>query len=159
MQTRNLTFWRDGFSIEDGPLFQYEAPGNRELLEAIQAGRAPPSLFNIRYNQPLQLVVAQRTTEEYRAPPKKPARACGGSGNRLGSPAPEIAGSGSGTSSPSMPGGMGRPQGILQGGTTSPARTADAHQIKFEVDESKPTTNVQLRLGDGTRWVWRRGFR
>ncbi len=98
----------------------------------------------------MQLEVAQRTTEEYRPPPKKPAKPFEGSGNRLGSPAPESAGSGNST--PSMPIGM-RPQGILQGGTqatTAPNTTGGAH-TKFEVDDSKPTTSVQVRLGDGTR--------
>lgn len=35
---RHLTFWRDGFSVEDGPLMRYDDPGNRETLEAIKAG-------------------------------------------------------------------------------------------------------------------------
>jgi len=129
---------------------RYDAPGNKELLETIQAGRAPPHLFNVRYNQALQLEVAQRTTEEYRPPPKQPAKPFEGSGNRLGSPAPEIAGSGSST--PSMPGWM-RPQGILHGGPSSAQGQSAGGQTKFEVDENKPTTSVQLRLGDGTRWV------
>ena len=137
---------------------QYDAPGNRELLEMIQAGRAPHSLFGVAYNQPMQLIVSQKTSEEYRPQPKKAARAFEGSGNRLGSPAPEI--SGSGSSSPTMPGGMTRPQSILQGSATlaSASQTAAAPvaDTRFEVDESKPTTSVQMRLGDGTRCVTRR---
>jgi UBX domain-containing protein 1 len=121
--TRNLTFWSNGFSIEDGPLHLYDAPGNKELLEAIQAGRAPLSLFGVKFNQPLQLVVAQRTTEDYVQPPKvsKPFE---GGGNRLGSPAPVVA---------SQP-----PPAVRE----------------FKVDENKPTTSIQVRLGDGTRWVF-----
>ena len=38
---RNLTFWQDGFSIEDGDLIPYE--GNEEVLAAFNAGyRLPP---------------------------------------------------------------------------------------------------------------------
>ena len=33
---RHLTFWQDGFSIDDGDLMRYEE--HRELLAAIQAG-------------------------------------------------------------------------------------------------------------------------
>lgn len=43
---RHLTFWQDGFSIDDGDLMRYEE--HRELLAAIQAGyvsfRFPPVL-------------------------------------------------------------------------------------------------------------------
>lgn len=152
-QVRHLTFWRDGFSIEDGPLMRYDEPGNKELLETIEAGRAPRHLFNVKFNQPLSLEVAKKLKENYRPPPKQPGKPFEGSGNRLGSPAPEIAGSGSNT--PNMPGEM-RPQGILQnaqGATSVPSSATGAGDggSKFEVDESKPTTSVQMRLGDGTR--------
>lgn len=143
-QTRSLTFWQDGFSIEDGPLMRYDDPKNKDLLESIKSGRAPPSLFGVRYNQPLQINVAQRTNEPYQAPPKvtKPFE---GSGNRLGSAAPEVSGSGSAT--PSMPG------GILHGGSTGSSGPASqtTQPTEFSVDASKPTTNIQLRLGDGTK--------
>lgn len=36
--TRNLTFWRNGYSLEDGPLMSYEDPANREFLDAINRG-------------------------------------------------------------------------------------------------------------------------
>ncbi len=35
---RNLTFWRNGFSIDDGPLFEYSDPKNQKYLEAINDG-------------------------------------------------------------------------------------------------------------------------
>ena len=38
LAVRHLTFWKDGFSIEDGELRRYDQPGNRELLEAINQG-------------------------------------------------------------------------------------------------------------------------
>ncbi|WWD20976.1 hypothetical protein CI109_105456 [Kwoniella shandongensis] len=148
VQTRRLTFWRNGFSIEDGPLMPYEDPQNQRLLQAIEAGRAPPSVFGVNYNQRLNVEVAQRRKEEYQAPPKKPMKAFEGSGNRLGSLTPEVQGS-----PVPMPGGL--PQGILVGGSSSSgaATPTASGPNKFEVDESKPTTNVQLRLGDGTRLV------
>jgi len=135
-QTRNLTFWQDGFSIEDGPLYRYDDPKNKDLLEAIKSGQAPRSIFDVEYNQPLEIVVAQRTNEPYRAPPKvtKPFE---GGGNRLGSAAPEISGSGSGSSTAG-------PSGSSAAGQT-------AEPSSFEVDASKPTTSIQLRLGDGTK--------
>lgn len=38
VQVRHLTFWRDGFSVEDGPLMKYDDPANQEILTAIKAG-------------------------------------------------------------------------------------------------------------------------
>ena len=133
--TRSLTFWSDGFSIEDGPLHSYDDPANKDMLEAIKSGRAPPSLFNVRFDQQLEINVAQRTNEPYRAPPKvnKPFE---GGGNRLGSAAPEISGSGATAS------GSGS-------GAGSAGQTAEPGS--FEVDPSKPMTSIQLRLGDGTK--------
>lgn len=37
---RHLTFWRDGFSIEDGPLMRYDNPENQRILDAINSGCA-----------------------------------------------------------------------------------------------------------------------
>lgn len=37
-QIRHLTFWKDGFSVEDGPLMKYDDPANKEILAAIKAG-------------------------------------------------------------------------------------------------------------------------
>ncbi|KAK8843485.1 hypothetical protein IAR55_007144 [Kwoniella newhampshirensis] len=151
VQTRRLTFWRNGFSIEDGPLMAYDDPENQRLLAAIEGGRAPPNVFGVRYDQRLNVEVAQRRKEDYQPPPKKPAQPFGGSGNRLGSVTPEVQGSPG-----AVPGGF--PQGILAGGSSSsgaaiPSGASAGASAKFEVDESKPTTNVQLRLGDGTRLV------
>lgn len=36
--TRHLTFWEDGFSIEDGDLMRYDDPKNAEILSAINSG-------------------------------------------------------------------------------------------------------------------------
>jgi UBX domain-containing protein 1 len=35
---RHLTFWRDGFSVEDGPLMRYDDPANDQILAEINAG-------------------------------------------------------------------------------------------------------------------------
>ncbi|KAL1410945.1 protein phosphatase regulator [Vanrija albida] len=140
VQQRTLTFWRDGFSIEDGELYRYDAPGNQELLAAIHAGRAPVSLFNVSYDQPLELVVQQRTNEDYKQAPKV-SKPFSGGGNRLGSPVPAVAGaSSSAAAAPAA-----APAAAAAPGT-APSITLDA---------SKPATSVQLRLADGSRLVAR----
>lgn len=35
---RYLTFWKNGFSIEDGPLMEYDNPENQRILAAINSG-------------------------------------------------------------------------------------------------------------------------
>ncbi|EIM80620.1 SEP-domain-containing protein [Stereum hirsutum FP-91666 SS1] len=156
---RHLTFWRDGFSVEDGELMRYDDPGNAQVLNEINSGRAPPHILNVRSGEPVELRVAKRLNEEYVAPPKGPASAFSGSGNRLGAPVPEVTGSSSGApgSSSAMPGGF--PSAVAAAASASSTAGSGAERqslsTRFEVDQSKPTTSVQIRLADGTRLVCR----
>ncbi|CAE6508094.1 unnamed protein product [Rhizoctonia solani] len=139
---REITFWRDGFSIADGPLLKYDDPANQAILTAINSGSAPPSVLNVRVGQPVELRVAQRTQEEYHPPPPKPATPFSGSGNRLGAPIVPEGASGSGSGSSSMPG-------------TFANSEPESVRTRFEVDNSLPTTSIQVRLADGTRLTCR----
>lgn len=123
--------------------------------------RAPPHILNVRSGEPVELRVAKRLNEEYVAPPKGPTSAFSGSGNRLGAPVPEVTGSSSGASgsSSAMPGGFPSAAAAAAAATasSSPAASSGAERqslsTRFEVDQSKPTTSVQIRLADGTRSV------
>ena len=137
---RRLTFWRDGFSIEDGPLFRYDDPANQDILKAIQAGRAPIQLMNIEQGQDADVHLFKRLDEDYH-PPKQKKVPFGGQGNRLGSPTPEAYGSTATPAAPVAP-------------TPAPAQRQLAPGA-VTVDASQPTTNLQIRLGDGTRIVSR----
>ncbi|KAJ6493331.1 SEP-domain-containing protein [Mycena sanguinolenta] len=130
---RTLTFWRDGFTVEDGPLMRYDDPANADVLAAIHAGHAPPSILNVRHGQRVDVQVTKRTDDDYVPPPAKPFS---GSGNRLGAPVPAMAGSSSAAN-------------------TAPAPIASSSSPRFEVDQSQPTTSVQIRLADGTKIVCR----
>ncbi|KAJ7112973.1 SEP domain-containing protein [Mycena epipterygia] len=66
--TRSLTFWRDGFTVEDGPLMRYDEPEHARVLDAINSGFAPPTLFNVRPGEPVEVVVTKRTHEDYVVP-------------------------------------------------------------------------------------------
>lgn len=35
---RHLTFWRDGFTVEEGELMRYDDPDSAAILEQIQSG-------------------------------------------------------------------------------------------------------------------------
>lgn len=93
--------------------------------------------------QPVELRIARRTDEDYQPPPKHPLRAFEGSGHRLGAPVPDFA--------PEIPGAFPVASGSSHTAST-PTREPESMQTKFEVDQSKPTTSIQLRLADGTRF-------
>ncbi|GAA5939865.1 protein phosphatase regulator SHP1 [Sporobolomyces koalae] len=154
--TRNLTFWQDGFSVEDGDLLKYEE--NQELLAAIQSGRAPLSLLKVRHDQPVELRIAKRMNEKWVRQPPPPAGPFSGSGNRLGSVSPYPS-SAAPSAAASMPGSFtsGYTSSTTSGATRTPSTTttsANSNQGgSFEVDRTQPTTQVQIRLRDGERMV------
>lgn len=103
---------------------------------------APTSLLNVAFGQPVEVKVAHRMQEDYKPPPKQPMKAFQGSGNRLGSVTPgESYGS-----SEAIP-------GAFPGAQSGSSGTAPTGAATVEVDQSLPVTSIQIRLGDGTRWV------
>ncbi|KAF8840290.1 SEP-domain-containing protein [Paxillus ammoniavirescens] len=138
---RNITFWRNGFSIEGGEFYDYADPENERLLAEINTGRAPVSVLNVRPGQPVEVIVSKRTSEDY--VPEK--RVFSGSGNRLGSPVPAV------TTSASMPGAF--PAATSAGPSSSAATRTERSSLTtmFEVDATQPMTTVQIKLADGTR--------
>ncbi|THH09956.1 hypothetical protein EW145_g1665 [Phellinidium pouzarii] len=144
---RLLTLWRDGFNIENGPLLHYDDPHNAELLRLINQGQAPPEVFNVHYGQPVELRIDRRINETYEEPPGRPVNTFGGSGFRLGAPVDPIISSVGSVSTSSALGSR-----VAPGSQVSDPESV---QTKFEVDQTQPTTSVQLRLADGTRMVCR----
>jgi len=145
---RRITFWRDGFAVEDGELMRYDDPANAHILAEINAGRAPPSILNVLPGQPVELRVAKRTTEDY-VPPQTQNKAFSGEGHRLGAPVPTFTSAGSPPST--MP-------GSFPASSSSNIREPEQREslnTRFEVDQTKPMTSIQLRLADGTRMVCR----
>lgn len=43
---RHLTFWREGFTVEDGELMRYDDPANEEILAEINLGCVFSSLLS-----------------------------------------------------------------------------------------------------------------
>ncbi|KAI0919984.1 hypothetical protein AcV5_001914 [Taiwanofungus camphoratus] len=149
---RHLTFWRDGFSVEDGELMRYDDPGNSQILSEINSGRAPPHILNVSPGQPVELRVVKRLQDDY--VPSQKARSASifsGEGYRLGSPVPAF--SEGGSTSEGMPGSF--PGSSAVPSASAPTRAPENINTRFEVDQTLPTTSVQIRLADGTRMVCR----
>ncbi|KAF3927276.1 hypothetical protein ABW20_dc0109859 [Dactylellina cionopaga] len=139
--TRNLYFWRNGFSVEDGPLMRYDDPAHQETLRGIEAGRAPLHLMNVQPGQFTDVNVHRKMDEDY-APPKRKFTPFFGSGQRLGAPTPGFDSAPASSSTTVAP------------PAAAPVSPAPAPQT-VSVDSTAPTTSVQIRLGDGTRLVSR----
>jgi len=122
---RMITFWKNGFSIDDGPLMDYKKHQN--VLKNLEEGYAPTELFNIKRGEELSVEVSHRMNEDYVPPPKK-LKPFEGVGQKLGSFVPGVD-----VSSPPPPQKDKQPEG------------------KVEVDESQPTTTLQIRLSNGSR--------
>lgn len=113
---------------------RYDDPANREILQAIESGRAPLSLMNVEPGQPADVNVFKRLEEDYVAPKKKFVP-FSGQGQRLGSVTP------------------GEPS---RAAAPAPATaTFQPTAPSVNVDTSAPSTSIQIRLADGTRLVSR----
>nr|VWO99986.1 Uncharacterized protein [Ganoderma boninense] len=149
---RHLTFWQDGFSVEDGELMRYDDPANEQVLAEINSGRAPPQILNVSPGQPVELRVVKRLAERYAPSPRaRQAKAFSGQGNRLGSPAPTAVSLPAAAEPAPIPGSFPGASASASGAQ----RGAEDFGTRFEVDQTKPTTSVQIRLADGTRMVAR----
>jgi UBX domain-containing protein 1 len=122
-----ITFWRQGFTVDDSPLRRFEDPANREFLDDIHKGVVPRELERTVRGRPLDVSLVDRSHEDY-VPPKPVLKPFTGQGHTLGS-----------SPAPSQP---------------APATSAGSAWA-FSLDETQPITTLQLRLADGTRLVAR----
>jgi len=123
IKTRTLTFWKQGFTIDDGSLRLYDDPANKAFLEAVNRGVAPPELASS--SEEIDTILVDKKSEDYKAPPPKPFS---GSGHTLG-------GSSSNTT------------------TVQHTSHSSKTRPPFELDTSQPITSIQIRMHDGTRLV------
>jgi len=128
-----ITFWQNGFSIDDGPLRSTEDPANKPFLEAITRGEVPSELRDRVADGEVHVNMQDKREEEYAAAPKQKVKAFSGAGNMLGSPTPNI---------------ISAPASVV-----SPPAAVGPLQAAFKIDESQPITTIQIRLADGTRLV------
>lgn len=124
--TRSLTFYANGFTIDEGPLRRFDDPNNEAFLADVNRGVVPremeePGIGNV------SITLIDKKGEEY-VPQKQKRVAFSGGGQRL-SEAPPVA-------------------------ATGEVDAAGA-AATLAVDESRPVATVQVRLSDGTRLMAR----
>ncbi|KAJ0408563.1 hypothetical protein ATCC90586_009584 [Pythium insidiosum] len=121
-----ITFFREGFTVNDGPYRARSDPANRPFLEAIERGMVPRELEGENRNEQVEINLVDRRHEDYKAPPAPAYTAFAGQGQTIGSAsyaADAVVSSASEVSASSRP----------------------------VVDDKQPTTTLQIRLHNGTR--------
>jgi len=127
-----LKMWRDGFSLDDGELRQYQDPANREFLSSVMTGKIPQELVKEAQGGEVHVDMEDHKEEEYVKPTAK-SKPFQGAGNVLGSIAPAV-----------VP---------VPSASLDPAQAEETAKQSAKVDESKPVANIQVRLADGSRLI------
>ncbi|XP_020226949.1 plant UBX domain-containing protein 4 [Cajanus cajan] len=126
----NIVFWTNGFTVNDGPLRSLDDPENASFLESIKKSECPKELEPADRRSSVNVNLIRRN-EKYPEPENQhlPFQ---GVGRTLGSSSISVA----------------EPIVTSIAPNTGPSFSAD-----LVVDQSLPTTSIQLRLADGTRLV------
>jgi len=123
-QEHTITFWQNGFTVDDGPLRSMQDPENLAFINDVNKGRMPAELMGEDGSAESDVHLIDRSTESY-TPPPPTLKPFSGSGRTMRDEA-------SGASSSAPP----------------PEEGAE-----LVVDASLPTTSLQIRLHDGSRKV------
>ena len=89
---RQLTLWRNGFTIDDGPFYAYSDPESLEILREIRMGRLPRNVAGVQLGENVEMQVHKRENEDWTPVATGKIRERGGAGsgtfvgrgNRLG---------------------------------------------------------------------------
>ncbi|KAK6918824.1 SEP domain, partial [Dillenia turbinata] len=130
--THNITLWSNGFTINDGPLRRLDDPANAPFLESIRKSECPKELEPEDRAIPVYVSLVRRR-ENYPEPEKRqfPFQ---GVGRTLGSGSSATATGEAEVAPPVIP---------------------PVPCMGLVVDETLPSTSIQLRLADGTRMIAR----
>ncbi|KAI3495165.1 hypothetical protein L1887_37373 [Cichorium endivia] len=126
----NIVFWRNGFTVNDGPLRRLDDPENAPFLESIRKSDCPRELEPADRRSSVHVNLIRR--DENRPEPVVETQvAFQGVGRTLGSTTEEA-----NTSNTAA--------------TTPPISAPSGGLI---LDSTLPSTSIQLRLADGTRMI------
>lgn len=123
-----LHLWRNGFSIDDGPLRPTDDEENRRVLEDLMMNRLPSELHGIA-----GIRIDDRRQDEF---PKQPMKAFSGRGRVLGSPTPQM---------------RDEPRPTLEAAEPPAAPIVTPELPKLDVRRNEPTSTVAVRFPNGQR--------
>lgn len=154
-RTVRLTFWRNGFTVDDGPLRDPADEESKAFLQSLEQKLLPPELRQLdEHGRPIRVEIqlADNRGKEYSLPPKPRFSAFGGEGRTLGGGGGSGGGEGGGSEVvvQAAPEPRAAPDAAA-GGSLDDAAAPRAQAPAISVDESLPLTTLQLRLADGTR--------
>nr|CAB3264448.1 NSFL1 cofactor p47-like [Phallusia mammillata] len=124
-----LKLWANGFTVDDGPIRDFNDPANAEFLKSIKKGEIPQELLKGARRGEVHVDMEDHRQEEYKAQKKK-IKPFSGQGHMLGSPTPAVS--------------YGASAVVPQVSPVDPP---------VIVRDSEPTTNIQIRLAGGQRLV------
>ncbi|OWZ10232.1 hypothetical protein PHMEG_00016946 [Phytophthora megakarya] len=119
-----IAFYREGFTVNDGPYRARSDPANRPFLEALERGHVPQELEGENRNEPVEISLVDKRQEDYVAPPSPAYTAFSGEGQTMGSTTYSA-------------------EAVIQGDTVAAERPV--------IDDKKATTTLQIRLHNGQR--------
>ncbi|GJP45397.1 hypothetical protein CLOM_g4793 [Closterium sp. NIES-68] len=137
-----VTFYLNGFTVDEGPLRQLQDPANAAFLKSIlERGECPRELQSADPNEDVELNLL-RVNDQWTPPPEPKYVAFSGQGRTLGEAAMPDTQPPPAAAAAAAPAAAGpaNPQGPTGG---------------LQVDEEQPVTSIQVRLLDGTRLVAR----
>ncbi|KAL8130236.1 hypothetical protein V2J09_019391 [Rumex salicifolius] len=121
----DIVFWLNGFTINNGPLRRMDDPENALFLESIKKSECPKELDPADRRSPVHVNLIKKG-ENY-SEPERSTVAFQGEGRTLG--------------------------GNSAASSSEPAVQSPPPAFSLFIDETKPTTSIQLRLADGTRII------
>ncbi|CAM9364244.1 unnamed protein product [Choristocarpus tenellus] len=118
---RTITMYRAGFTVDDGPFRRLDDPANKEFLKDLANGVVPKELETGVAGRGVDVTLVDKHEEDFVAPAYV---AYGGEGQTMGS------------------------SSVAQGSVL----TSNEGEVQVpEVDNSQPSTTLQIRLHDGRR--------
>ncbi|KAH7968409.1 hypothetical protein HPB52_008268 [Rhipicephalus sanguineus] len=130
--SRVLKMWEDGFSIDDGPSRSYDDASSQQFLQSIRRGEVPAEMLQEAGGAEVDVIMEDHRHQQF-SPRRVKVTPFEGTGHRLGVVTPTLS---------------------RQTVTTPSLEHAEANAKKaINLNEALPTTNIQVRLSDGSRLV------